>query len=73
MYSLHGLDAVIRPDSGQVCQSLIVSSYWMPGSAHSQAAWAILRNSFAGVDGLDDLAGLPGAQPELARRPRPRA
>ena len=44
-YSLHGLLAVIRPDSGQVCQSLIVPSYWMPGSAHSQAAWAILRNS----------------------------
>src|SRR5690242_3093843 len=38
MYSLHGLDAVIRPVSGQVCHSLIVSSYWMPGSAHSHAA-----------------------------------
>ena len=57
MYSEHGLDAVIRPVSGLVCQSLIVSSYWMPGSAHSHAAWAILRNSVAGVDGLDDLAG----------------
>src|SRR5207237_9257504 len=34
-YSLHGLDAVIRPVSGQVCQSLIVSSYCRPGSAHS--------------------------------------
>src|SRR5690606_8552581 len=45
MYSEHGLDAVMRPDSGQVCQSLIVSSYWMPGSAHSHAACAILRNS----------------------------
>ena len=45
MYSEHGLDAVIRPDSGLVCQSLMVSSYWMPGSAHSQAAWAILPNS----------------------------
>ena len=45
MYSEHGLDAVIRPVSGLVCQSLIVSSYWMPGSAHSQAAWAILPNS----------------------------
>src|ERR1044071_166282 len=44
MYSLHGLDAVIRPVSGQVCQWLIVSSYWMPGSAHSHAACAILRN-----------------------------
>src|ERR671910_1816344 len=42
--SEHGLLAVIRPVSGFVCQSLIVSSYWMPGSAHSQAAWAILRN-----------------------------
>src|SRR5437764_1465088 len=45
MYSEHGLDAVIRPLSGQVCQSLMVPSYWMPGSAHSQAAWAILRKS----------------------------
>src|SRR6266568_1827414 len=46
--NLHGLLAVIRPDSGQVCQSLIVSSYWIPGSAHSHAAVAIWRNrSFA--------------------------
>src|SRR3954464_8004858 len=45
MYSLHGFDAVIRPLSGQVCQSLIVPSYWMPGSAQPQAASAILRNS----------------------------
>src|SRR3954453_13040954 len=45
MYSEHGLDALIRPVSGLVCQSLIVSSYWMPGSAHSQAAWVTLRNS----------------------------
>src|SRR5262249_58146181 len=44
MYSEHGLDAVIRPDSGLVCQSLIVSSYWIPGSAHSHAALAILEN-----------------------------
>ncbi len=42
MYSLHGLLALMRPDSGLVCQSLIVSSYWMPGSAHSHAAVAIL-------------------------------
>src|SRR5918994_5824407 len=45
MYSEHRFDAVIRPVSGLVCQSLMVSSYWMPGSAHSQAAWAILPNS----------------------------
>src|SRR4051812_46617005 len=43
MYSEHGLDAVMRPVSGLVCQSLIVSSYWMPGSAHSHAACATLR------------------------------
>src|SRR5215470_2295286 len=43
-YSEHGLLAVIRPVSGHVCQLLIVSSYWIPGSAHSQAACAILRN-----------------------------
>src|SRR5580658_3375873 len=44
-YSEHGLLAVIRPDSGQVCQSLIVPSYWMPGSAHSHAALGILPKS----------------------------
>src|ERR671910_135527 len=32
----------MRPVSGLVCQSLIVPSYWMPGSAHSHAALAIL-------------------------------
>src|SRR5665647_2017641 len=46
MYSLHGFDAVIRPDSGLVCQSLMIPSYCRPGSAHSQAAWAMSRNSF---------------------------
>src|SRR3954452_8951182 len=45
MYSEHGLDAVMRPLSGQVCQSLMVPSYWTPGSAHPHAASAILRNS----------------------------
>ena len=38
MYSLHGLEALIRPDSGQVCQRLMIVSYWTPGSAQSQAA-----------------------------------
>ena len=45
MYSEHGLDALIRPELGQVCQSLIVLSYWTPGSAHCQAACAIWRMS----------------------------
>ena len=73
MYSEHGLLAVIRPVSGLVCQSLIVSSYWMPGSAHSHAAWAMPRNSCARVHGLDHLAAEPGAQPELPAVGRPRA
>ena len=41
MYSEQGLEALIRPDSGQVCHSLIVVSYCMPGSAQDQAARAI--------------------------------
>src|SRR3954454_25113199 len=45
MYSEQGLEGVIRPVSGLVCQSLMVSSYCSPGSAHSHAAVAILRNS----------------------------
>ena len=45
MYSEHGLDAVMRPVSGLVCQSLMTSSYWRPGSAHSHAASASLVNS----------------------------
>src|SRR2546422_5741830 len=43
MYSLHGLDALIRAVFGQVCQSLIVVSNWMPGSPHWCAASAIMR------------------------------
>src|ERR1700710_2922904 len=41
MYSLQGLEALIRPDSGSVCQRLVVGSYWIPGSAQRQAASAI--------------------------------
>ena len=55
MYSEHGLDAVIRPVSGLVCQALIVSSYWMPGSAHSHAALAILAHrSRASTDSMTE-------------------
>ena len=36
MYSEHGLDALIRPVFGSVCQELIVVSYWTPGSAHAR-------------------------------------
>src|SRR5690348_14581242 len=45
MYSEQGLDAVMRPLSGLVCQSLMTSSYCRPGSAHSHDASAILRKS----------------------------
>src|SRR5680860_830781 len=43
IYSLQGLEPLMRPALGVVCQSLMVVSYCMPGSAHSQAAWAIWR------------------------------
>src|SRR3954447_18848515 len=43
MYSEHGLDALMRPDLGDVCHSLMMVSYWTPGSAQRQAASAILR------------------------------
>src|SRR5829696_4330483 len=44
MYSEHGFDALMRPDAGQVCQSLIVVSYWTPGSAQRHAASEIWRS-----------------------------
>src|SRR2546421_5407847 len=50
MYSLHGFEALIRPEFGEVCQRLIVVSYWTPGSAQRHAASAISRiSSRAGI------------------------
>ena len=50
MYSEHGLDALMRPDTGQVCHWLIVVSYWTPGSAQRHAASAIsCMSSRAGI------------------------
>src|SRR3954467_3787702 len=43
MYSEHGFDALIRDVLMHGCQSLIVVSYWMPGSPQIHAASAILR------------------------------
>ena len=45
MYSEHGLDALMRPEFGHVCHSLIVVSYWTPGSAQRHAASAICSSS----------------------------
>src|ERR1700691_1172887 len=42
-YSLHGLEPLMRPVTGAVCQRLMVVSYCNPGSAHSQAECAIWR------------------------------
>ena len=44
MYSLHGLEPLMRPVLAAVCQRLMVVSNCRPGSAHSHAAWAIWRN-----------------------------
>src|SRR3954447_21150824 len=71
-YSEHGLDAVMRPDSGEVCQSLIVSSYCSPGSAHSHAASASRRNSdFASTDSMTSpvmRARSPNSPPDWTAR-----
>src|SRR5688572_12790292 len=45
MYSEQGFEALMRPVFGQVCHSLVVESYWMPGSAHSHAACVTSRKS----------------------------
>ncbi len=45
MYSEHGLDALMRPEFGEVCHSLMTVSYCTPGSAHCHAASAISRMS----------------------------
>ena len=45
MYSEHGLEALMRPDSGQVCHSLMIPSYCTPGSAQRHAASAMSRIS----------------------------
>src|SRR5215213_8598775 len=45
MYSEHGLEALIRPEFGDVCHWLIVVSYCTPGSAQRQAASEISRIS----------------------------
>src|SRR5580658_519102 len=50
MYSEQGLEARMRPPLGQVCHSLMVVSYWVPGSAQRHAAYAIwFHSSFAGI------------------------
>src|ERR1043165_6181035 len=44
MYSEHGFDALIRAVLEQVCQSLIVVSYCIPGSPQKYVLSAIMRN-----------------------------
>src|SRR4051812_25901528 len=51
MYSEHGLDALMRPELGDVCHWLIVVSYWTPGSAQRHAASAISRISSRALTG----------------------
>src|SRR5436190_17336451 len=51
MYSEHGLDALMRPEFGDVCHWLIVVSYCTPGSAQRQAASEISRMSSRALTG----------------------
>jgi len=41
MYSLHGLEALMAPELGQVCQRFIVLWYWTPGSPQMRVPSAI--------------------------------
>src|SRR3954464_11202543 len=43
MYSEHGFDALMRPEFGHVCHSLMIVSYWTPGSAQRHASSPIWR------------------------------
>src|SRR5678816_1263397 len=55
MYSLHGLDALMRAVPDEVCHALTVVSYCRPGSPHSHAAVAMSRHrsrAFTVVTGL---------------------
>src|SRR5947207_12639033 len=49
MYSLQGLLALIGPEFGQVCQRLMVVSYWTPGSPQYQVPSAICRNRYSAL------------------------
>src|SRR3954467_3942937 len=66
MYSEQGLDALIRPDSGEVCHRLMIVSYCTPGSAQRQAASAISRMSSRAATVL---TGSPGAPAGWAQPP----
>ena len=63
MYSEHGLDALMRPEFGDVCHWLIVVSYWTPGSAQRQRRLGDVAHQLARGDRLADrLAGRAGDQ-----------
>src|SRR4051794_8069034 len=69
MYSEHGFEALMRPEAGHVCQSLIVVSYCTPGSAHRQAASEIWRSrSRASTDFMTRSSPVSGSRSERAIR-----
>src|SRR5580698_6560312 len=58
MYSEQGFDALMRAEFFDVCHLLMVVSYCMPGSPHSQVASAILcmmSRAFCVLTGLRSL------------------
>src|SRR3974377_718607 len=58
MYSEHGLDAMIGPDAGQVCQSLMGGGMCGAGSAEAQAPKPIFSHSARAFRVLAILPGL---------------
>ena len=71
MYSEHGFEALIRPDSGQVCQRLMIVSYWTPGIGAPPGGVGDLVHQLAGLERLRRLAVRCGRSGPSRRRPRP--
>ena len=64
--SLYGLLALILPSTGQVCQRLIVSVNWTPGSALAcAAAHSLVRQVFGLEDADNRSIGLGGQLPTI--------
>ena len=70
MYSLHGLDALMRPVFDAVCQRLIVVSNCMPGVGALPRRLRDLAHEVARLDRLHRLAGRDGLEVPVARRRR---
>src|SRR5262245_36544519 len=58
MYSEHGFDAMIGPETGKGCEPLVVARDCRPGSAEAQAAKPIFSHSSRAFSVFEILPGL---------------